>query len=171
MSLASGGASYIVGADVYFAKLYIDNRNTVGAYVTFRNPMIHFGTKRGEYIPYRKCVYPIPACVRTLEGWGLGVNETYHNRLVWNVAKGLKQYRREVGIRAYKSGDEGRSDCVTDGTETVYILDAPEITDLSEVLSDDNFIEVEGGGTITAVNTYALAAPMKIEYQLKEETA
>lgn len=54
--------------------------------------------------------------------------------------------------------------------EILYPLASPIVTDLPD-LPDDNFIEVEGGGTITAVNEYALAAPTKIEYQLKEATA
>jgi hypothetical protein len=87
------------------------------------------------------------------------------------VAEGVKQYRREVGLRAYESGDESRADAVTDGQRTVYVLNTPEITDLSDVLPDDNFIEVEGGGIVTAVNEDKLAAPTKIEYQLKEANA
>ena len=133
--------------------------------------MITLGAKAETYAPYRKRVYPIPEEVCVLEGWGLGVNETYCNRLVWNVAKGVKQYLRQVGLRAYESGDESRADRVTDGRKTVYVLDTPLTVDLSDVLSDDNFIEVEGKGTVTAANAYALAVPMKIEYQLKEETA
>ena len=83
----------------------------------------------------------------------------------------MKQYRQEVGLRAYASGDENRTDAVTDGERTVYVLDTPRVTDLSDVLSDGNFIRVEEGGIVTAVNAYGLAAPTKIEYQVKEVTA
>jgi hypothetical protein len=40
-------------------------------------------------------------------------------------------------------------------------------TDLSDILSADNFIEVEGGGTITAVNENGVAVPSQIEYQVE----
>jgi hypothetical protein len=37
-------------------------------------------------------------------------------------------------------------------------------TDISEYLTDDNYIEVEGGGTITAVNEHENAVPFNIAY-------
>lgn len=190
-----------------------------------------------------KRTYPIPAEVQALEGWGLGVNETYHNRLLWAE----KKYRQEVAryvftgdnltnwedsnrnfvglyldnvipylsdtgndIRAVCNdftvyarvpleGERGigfrqtsainrlyiRDDSFSSAADfkayfaekyasgnpvTIdYVLASPIITDLPD-LPDDNFIEVEGGGTVTAVNGDELAAPTKIEYQLKEAT-
>jgi hypothetical protein len=190
-----------------------------------------------------KRTYPIPAEVQALEGWGLGVNETYHNRLLWAE----KKYRQEVAryvftgdnltnwedsnrsfvglyldnvipylsdtgndIRAVCNdftvyarvpleGERGigfrqtsainrlyiRDDSFSSAADfkayfaekyasgnpvTIdYVLASPIVTDLPE-LPDDNFIEVEGGGTVTAVNGDELAAPTKIEYQLKEAT-
>ena len=47
----------------------------------------------------------------------------------------------------------------------IYALATPEVTDISHLLPEDNFIQVEGGGTITAVNEYGLAAPTEIIYQ------
>ena len=40
-----------------------------------------------------------------------------------------------------------------------------EPTDISHLLPEDNFIRVEGGGTITAVNEYGLDVPTEIIYQ------
>lgn len=48
----------------------------------------------------------------------------------------------------------------------IYALATPEVTDISHLLPDDNFIRVEGGGTITAVNEHGLAAPITINYQV-----
>ena len=49
-----------------------------------------------------------------------------------------------------------------------YRLAEPIITDISEYLTDENIIEVEGGGTIRAINEYNQAAPTSITYLLKE---
>jgi hypothetical protein len=46
-----------------------------------------------------------------------------------------------------------------------YALAEPIETDISAYLTDDNFIEVEGGGVIRAVNDYEYGAPSTIEYQ------
>lgn len=46
----------------------------------------------------------------------------------------------------------------------VYALVAPIVTDVSEYFTDMPFIEVEVGGTLTAVNEYEQAAPSTINY-------
>jgi hypothetical protein len=51
---------------------------------------------------------------------------------------------------------------VYDGKEPIII------TDISDILSDDNLIRVEDGGVIIAENENALAVPTEITYQLKE---
>lgn len=48
-----------------------------------------------------------------------------------------------------------------------YELAEPIITDISDILPDDNYIEVEGGGTVTMVNEHQLAVPSEITYQVK----
>lgn len=51
----------------------------------------------------------------------------------------------------------------------VYIeLATPEVTDISDLITPDNFIKVEGGGTITAVNEHSQAVPTEITYMVKE---
>lgn len=45
-----------------------------------------------------------------------------------------------------------------------YALETPIETDISAYLTDDNFIEVEGGGVIRAVNEYEFDAPTTIAY-------
>lgn len=48
-----------------------------------------------------------------------------------------------------------------------YPLLEPQYIDISKLITADNFIEVEGGGTITAVNENSLAVPSEIEYQVE----
>ena len=55
------------------------------------------------------------------------------------------------------------------GVMLVYELATPEVTDISDILPDDNFIEVEGGGTIIAENDYGYDVPSEITYQLEVE--
>lgn len=52
----------------------------------------------------------------------------------------------------------------------VYAVAAPTVTDISDLITDDNMIEVEGGGVIVAVNANKQSAPTAITYQLKEES-
>lgn len=49
-----------------------------------------------------------------------------------------------------------------------YEFATPIVTDISHLITRDNFIEVEGGGIIIAQNENADAAPITITYQLKE---
>ena len=53
------------------------------------------------------------------------------------------------------------------GVMLYYELTEPIITDISDLLPEDNFIEVEGNGSITAVNEYGYDVPSEIEYQLE----
>ena len=50
------------------------------------------------------------------------------------------------------------------GVYLYYELATPVITDLSNILTDDNFIEVEANGTLTFENTNKKAVPSKIAY-------
>ena len=241
-SLNEGGSDFSISQGLLQLYLYHSN-NSPGDYVTFKNPMITLGYGYKGFTPYVKHTLPIPAEVQALEGWGLGVDGSCHNRIVWDPENGVKQYRQEVGIvdmgelaysmrvsngryifvtsslrqtirgfvagdaplpavavgyravkvsdtwvdgdMAYGNASEGYTriefvnNAYTDvasftaamrGRYLVYALGTPTVTDLTEMLGDDNFIKVEGGGTVTAVNANELAAPTKIEYQLKEAT-
>ncbi len=53
----------------------------------------------------------------------------------------------------------------------VFVRDNPLVTDISDRLPADNYIGVEGGGTITAVNEHGFAMPSEITYQIKEASA
>ena len=70
--------------------------------------------------------------------------------------------------RTYWSAESFKS--AVSGKPLYYELATPEIIDISDLISEDNFIGVEGGGTVTAVNEHSLAVPSEITYMLKEVT-
>lgn len=49
----------------------------------------------------------------------------------------------------------------------VYELETPVVTDISDLITDDNFIEVEGGGAVTFENEHRQAVPSIINYQVE----
>jgi hypothetical protein len=85
--------------------------------------------------------------------------------------------------------DAADFDFVTDGVQTLdewkdylaeqyangtpvtveYALATPTATDISAYFTDDNLIDVEVGGTITAVNEYNYDVPFTVEYKKKKE--
>jgi hypothetical protein len=54
------------------------------------------------------------------------------------------------------------------GKSFLYSLYIPKITDISNLLPDDNFISVEANGSVTMINEYAQAVPSTVTYQFKE---
>jgi hypothetical protein len=109
--------------------------------------------------------FEIPDAVRNLEGYGVGINEALNNYIEWRpsneVGKDKVVFVRNCSIRDYEAGDESLSDVVTDGvTKTVVALESPEVVDITEHFSADNFVSVKlatnstGGliGTITLNN-------------------
>lgn len=48
--------------------------------------------------------------------------------------------------------------------EVVYALETPIETDITHLFTEDNFLKVEGGGSIVAVNEYEYAVPSEIAY-------
>jgi hypothetical protein len=53
--------------------------------------------------------------------------------------------------------------------ELIYAKKDPIVTDISDLLSDDNFIEVSEGGLVIAENADCLGVPTTITYQIKED--
>lgn len=51
-----------------------------------------------------------------------------------------------------------------DGTKFIFALETPEVTDITHLFTSDNYIEVESGGTITAVNEHENPVPSHISY-------
>ena len=69
----------------------------------------------------------------------------------------------------YTSSDEVKTSLA--GVMLYYELEKPEVIDISNILSADNFIGVDGGGTITAKQKwgYSYDVPSEITYMLKGE--
>ena len=53
------------------------------------------------------------------------------------------------------------------GVMLYYELAEPIIIDISDILSNDNYIEVESGGIVTMVNEFEYAVPSELIYQIK----
>lgn len=64
---------------------------------------------------------------------------------------------RRVGSRSYTSGDESEAGYITDGTTTYYPLDTPTEETVPEI---DNYIEIEGGGTLTFESDETIHMPV-----------
>lgn len=58
-----------------------------------------------------------------------------------------------------------------DGFKIVYQLATTEVTDITDLITNDNFIEVHEGGVVTSENADGLAVPTTITYQIKEVMA
>lgn len=107
-----------------------------------------------DFKPYRESItLPIPEAVQALPGYGQGNpdNPDEYNAIFWD----------DNG----KPGYSHKGDIIDGAWGT---LDKEEITDISDLLTEGNYIPVEGGGTVTMLNEYAYAVPSEITYALKE---
>ena len=68
----------------------------------------------------------------------------------------------------YSSLDEWKAHLATNPIEVVYVIATPVITDISDILTADNYIGVESGGTVTMANEHRYDVPSSITYQIKE---
>ena len=73
-------------------------------------------------------------------------------------------YVKDTG---YSTFEEWKT--INKDVEIYYELATPVETDLSNILTDDNFIEVEANGTLTFENTNKKAVPSKIAYLVEVE--
>lgn len=92
-------------------------------------------SKNGTFTPYKESALDLSSVTSDLKSAGLVHDE-------WSNGKKIKR----VGERAYTSGDESESNYITDGTTTYYPLATPTEETVPEI---DNYINVEGGGTLT----------------------
>ena len=90
----------------------------------------------------------------------------------WDITANIGKMSGKANLVRYWFGfpvgttlDEAKEALV--GKEYEYALATPIETDISDYMHDDNFIGVEGGGTITAVNEHCFDAPTTITYMLK----
>ena len=89
-------------------------------------------------------------------------------------------YANKVGIAIQATAgttvyvyDTTYSDATTfksamNGVSLCYEMQTPERFEIDDLITADNLIEVEGGGTLTFVNEYGAAAASDILYQVKE---
>lgn len=135
-------------------------------------PMCNKGSTAQPYTPYVEHTLPIPAAVQALDGWGQGIDDNYHNFLDWRPEEGVTEWHQLCAKRPYEEGDENLENVVTDGSsETIYIIDEEIVTDISDLITADNLISVEGGGTLTFENEHGYDMPNTVTYMLKEVTA
>lgn len=57
------------------------------------------------------------------------------------------------------------------GVMLYYELATPIVTDITDLITADNFIKVEGGGIVTLVNEYNKAAPSEITYYISDNVS
>lgn len=156
------------GSDTYEIQGYLDSNNfistnkgyevakkdfTVTLRIVIRSgytannlvfkPMMSYNATL-PYHPYFKHTFSIPEAVQTLEGYGQGNPD---NADEYNYI----DYDKKI---FYQFGNIVNNAWVTNQKEI----------DLSAILIGDNYIEVEGSGTITAVNDYNYAVPTTIDY-------
>ena len=113
-----------------------------------------------ESVKHHDVVTEIPEEVRNLYGYGWSAGDVYNS--IERTDTGW-QYVQRVGSREYQEGDT-----VTDGVTTYYALDAPVITDITDLMDGIlDAITVESGGTITIENAAKLPTPNTVEYAVK----
>lgn len=83
------------------------------------------------------------------------------NRYTCNIIDVLYVSVASTGVSTV---EEFKAILKTNPLYVVYILDTPDITDISDILPADNFIAVESGGTVTMVNEYEYDVPNTITF-------
>jgi hypothetical protein len=87
-----------------------------------------------------------------------------------NIDKAVGIEAKYISIRDTSYTDTVTFKSTLSGVMLVYELAEPEVTDISDLLSDDNFIEVEGNGLVKLENEYKYGAPSSITFQFKEDS-
>ena len=109
--------------------------------------------------------YSIPASIQALTGYGQSC-PSHYNYIDFEA----KKFVKEVGSRAYTSGDESDNTVITDGTNTYYALTVSVETDISSYLTDNGIVEVEAGGTLSFLNSngtgYLIPVPSEEAYMV-----
>ena len=110
------------------------------------NFQLEKGSIATDYTPYKETMLDVSSVTSDLKSVG-----SVHDE--WSDGKKIIR----VGERAYTSGDESESGYITDGTTTYYPLDTPTEETVSEI---DNYINVEGSGTLTFESDDAVHMPV-----------
>ncbi|MBQ8908334.1 MAG: hypothetical protein IJY71_07100 [Clostridia bacterium] len=132
--------------------------------VRFKNIQVEKADTATAFAPYRAPItYEIPQAVRSLKGYGLAINKNRYNYIDFEA----QTFVRMVAERDAQEGDATSDTMLTDGTTTLYVLDATETVDISDTLDFDGEIEVEANGAIVAENALKLDIPSAVVYQIK----
>lgn len=134
---------------LYFIS--VDFTNVTQGSFSWKDMMINKGSTAKPYTPYVEHTLPIPEAVRNLGGYGEGNpdNAEEYNAIINEDGKWKYSHKGNIENNLWLP------------------LATPEVTDISDLLSADNFLAVEGNGSITAVNEYGYDVPSEIEYQLE----
>ena len=89
----------------------------------------------------------IPESVQSLDGYGQSNPDN------------PEEYNYIDFEKFYSSGH------IVDGAWVAY--ESVQETDISDLITDDGSIRVEGGGTLTFVNEFGYAVPSEVYYQLE----
>lgn len=143
LTSAAGKTVIAVGISAMEWRLY--------TYIDIDTFMLNKGTEALPYTPYMESTLPIPEAVQSLDGYGEGNpdNAEEYNAIINKDGKWKYSHKGNIKNISWVP------------------LATPEVTDISDLLSADNFLAVEGNGSITAVNEYGYDVPSEIEYQLE----
>lgn len=83
--------------DIVAITLYLDAYYSDGVYIKFKNIYFTFNEEIDNYSPYFKETLPIPEGVQALEGYGQGINEEYHNKIILDPKNNIKKFVKNVG--------------------------------------------------------------------------
>jgi hypothetical protein len=129
------------GYGFYRIAMYIAARGTPINTVIY--PMLNEGRTALPYSIYKLLAdMQIPEAVQSLEGYGEGINADYYNYIEWRDGKCYF-------VRMVANGE---------------ILAEPIETDITDLMTFDNHIAVEGGGTVNFNNEYGYDIPNEISY-------
>ena len=127
--------------------------------------VIDMGTLEWEY---NAPVAQASATLRDAAAYGTVLCARYNTTDLDSGDNGIHIQNSVVNIIDYSFGDAEAFIPAVSGEMLYYELATPEVTDISDILSADNLIRVDGSGTMTVVNEHSLAAPSEITYMLKE---
>jgi hypothetical protein len=85
----------------------------------------------------------------------------------WNDIEGITTRTNGIEVKDHSYTDAEIFKNAMAGVIAYYELADPIITDISDLLSADNFIGVEEGGTVTFKNEYEYNVPSEVTYQIK----
>lgn len=118
-------------------------------------PMLNKGSTALPYTPYVEHTLPIPTAVQALDGYGEGNpdNAEEYNAIIKKDGKWKYSHKGNIENNLWLP------------------LATPEITDISNLITLDNLLSIQGNGILTFENEYGYAVPSTVEYITAEATA